>query len=271
MDDVRSILEKSRGRAETTPILEISNLSFTYSGRANLRVLDSLSFSLEEGSFVSLVGPSGCGKTTILRCVSGLQKPTSGNIFVMGNQVLAPSDGMTLVFQEYNKSLYPWRSVIKNIMLPIEGKMPKYKCRAQALRLLEEVGLKGFENYYPWELSGGMQQRVAIARALAPNPKILLMDEPFASVDAQTRAALEDQLLKIWQELRLTILFVTHDIDEAVYLSQKVIVLGNRPTKVIESINIDIPYPRNQISTRSNSSFIDRRNQILERIRVLPS
>lgn len=252
-----------------SPILEISNLSFTYSGRTNLKVIESLNFSLAEGSFVSLVGPSGCGKTTILRCVSGLQRPSSGSIAVMGKPVLAPSEGMTLVFQEYNKSLYPWRSVIRNVMLPIENKMPKNQCREQAMRLLEEVGLKGFENYYPWELSGGMQQRVAIARALAPNPRILLMDEPFASVDAQTRTALEDQLLKLWRELKLTILFVTHDIDEAVYVSQNVIVLTNRPTRVVDSILVNLPYPRDQMVTRSDPSFINHRNQILEKIRAL--
>ena len=187
----------------------------------------------------------------------------------MGKPVLAPSEGMTLVFQEYNKSLYPWRSVIRNVMLPIENKMPKNQCREQSMRLLEEVGLKGFENYYPWELSGGMLQRVAIARALAPNPRILLMDEPFASVDAQTRTALEDQLLRLWRELKLTILFVTHDIDEAVYVSQNVIVLTNRPTRVVDSILVNLPYPRDQMVTRSDPSFINHRNQILEKIRAL--
>ena len=252
-----------------SPILEISNLSFTYSGRTNLKVIESLNFSLAEGSFVSLVGPSGCGKTTILRCVSGLQRPSSGSISVMGKPVLAPSEGMTLVFQEYNKSLYPWRSVIRNVMLPIENKMPKNQFSEQSMILLEEVGLKGFENYYPWELSGGMQQRVAIARALAPNPRILLMDEPFASVDAQTRTALEDQLLRLWRELKLTILFVTHDIDEAVYVSQNVIVLTNRPTRVVDSILVNLPYPRDQMVTRSDPSFINHRNQILEKIRAL--
>lgn len=257
--------------AVSRTILEVTNLSYTYSSRANLQVIGSLNFSTIEGSFTSLVGPSGCGKTTILRCISGLQKPTSGNISVMGNPLLAPSDGMTLVFQEYNKSLFPWRSVIRNVMLPIEGKMQKEKCKEQAMKLLEEVGLKGFENYYPWELSGGMQQRVAIARALAPNPKILLMDEPFASVDAQTRTTLEDQLLKLWQEIGLTILFVTHDIDEAVYVSQNIIVLSNRPSRIIDEVPIPLTYPREQIGTRSDPKFIEYRNRILERIRALPS
>ncbi|MDG6996883.1 MAG: ABC transporter ATP-binding protein [Nitrososphaerota archaeon] len=252
-----------------TELLEISDLEVRYSGRINLQVLDSLSFSISEKSFTSLVGPSGCGKTTIMRCISGLQRPTSGRVSISGTPVLEPTNGMTLVFQEYNRSLFPWRTVLRNVMLPIEDRMPKQKAREHAKKLLEEVGLKGFENYYPWELSGGMQQRVAIARALAPDPKILLMDEPFASVDAQTRTALEDQLLKLWEDMRLTILFVTHDIDEAVYVSQKVIVLSSRPAHVVDYVDVDLSYPRDQITTRSNQNFIAFRNRILEKIRVL--
>ena len=159
---------------------------------------------------------------------------------------------MTLVFQEYNRSLFPWRSVLNNVLFPIEDKVPKKEAFERATRLLRQLGLEGFEKYYPWQLSGGMQQRVAIARALAPNPKILLMDEPFASVDAQTRIVLEDQLLKLWSDMKLTVLFVTHDIEEAVYVSQKVIVLSNRPTHVIESLDIDLEYPRDQITTQGD-------------------
>jgi NitT/TauT family transport system ATP-binding protein len=250
-------------------LVQVSDLSVVYSGRVNLQVIDSLSFSIREKRFTSLVGPSGCGKTTILRCISGLQRPTSGRVSVIGKEIVAPADGMTLVFQEYNRSLLPWRTVLSNILLPIEGKEPKQKARERAVELLEQVGLRGFEHYYPWELSGGMQQRVAIARALAPRPRILLMDEPFASVDAQTRAALEDQLLKLWEEMGLTILFVTHDIDEAVYVSENVIVLSSRPTHVIGNIEIDLPFPRDQIVTRSDSSFLKHRAEIMEKIRSI--
>ncbi|MCL5069273.1 MAG: ABC transporter ATP-binding protein [Thaumarchaeota archaeon] len=203
-----------------------------------------------------------------MRCISGLEKPTSGRVSVIGKEIVAPTDGMTLVFQEYNRSLLPWRTVLSNVMLPIEDRQPKQKAKQRAAELLSQVGLDGFENYYPWELSGGMQQRVAIARALAPRPKILLMDEPFASVDAQTRAVLEDQLLKLWKEMDLTILFVTHDIDESVYVSQNVIVLSTRPSHVVDNIEIDLPFPREQIVTRSDKDFLAYRATIMEKIRA---
>ena len=206
-----------------------------------------------------------------MRCISGLQRPTAGKIVIAGSQIVEPTDGMTLVFQEYNRSLFPWRSVINNVLFPIEDKVPKREAIQRAKKLLSQIGLEGFENYYPWQLSGGMQQRVAIARALAPNPKILLMDEPFASVDAQTRTALEDQLLKLWDNMKLTILFVTHDIEEAVYVSQKVIVLSNRPTRVVENLGIDLGYPRDQITTRSEQKFISYRARIFQNIRALSS
>lgn len=250
-------------------LLEISDLTVRYTGERDLHVLDSLAFSIEEGSFTSIVGPSGCGKTTILRCVSGLQRPSSGRVTIAGREVTQPTDGMTLVFQEYNRSLFPWRSVLSNVIFPIEDKVEKSKAKERAIQLLTELGLNGFETYYPWQLSGGMQQRVAIARALAPNPKILLMDEPFASVDAQTRTALEDQLLSVWKDRRLTILFVTHDIEEAVYVSQRVIVLSRRPTRVVDNLTVDLPYPRDQLTTRSDAKFLSYRAKVLEDIRAL--
>ena len=252
-----------------TDLLTISDLSVRYSGAINLSVLQSLSFSLEEGSFTTLVGPSGCGKTTILRCISGLQKPTSGTVSIAGTEVTEPTSGMTLVFQEYNRSLFPWRTVLSNVLFPIENKVRKSDALARAKNLLSLLRLEGFEKYYPWQLSGGMQQRVAIARALAPNPRILLMDEPFASVDAQTRTVLEDQLLRLWSEMKLTILFVTHDIEEAVYVSQKVIVLSKPPTHIIESLEIDLAHPRDQITTKSDQRFLAYRAKILEDIRAL--
>ena len=231
------------------------------------QVLDGLSFSLEDGKFTSIVGPSGCGKTTILRCVAGLQKPNSGSVTVMGKQVVEPVDEMTIVFQEYNRSLLPWRNVLGNVTLGIERRVDKTKREKICKKLLEDVGLAGFERHYPWQLSGGMQQRVAIARALAPNPKILLMDEPFASVDAQTRMALEDQLLLLWKELNLTVLFVTHDIDESVYLSQRVLVLNARPTRIIDEVDINLEFPRSQIMTRQKPEFASYRTKILEKIK----
>ena len=186
-------------------IIEIEGLHVEYGvGSSQLKVIDNISLSLQDRRFTSIVGPSGCGKTTLIRCISGLQKPTGGRVTVMGSRIIEPITEMTVVFQEYNRSLFPWRTVLGNVMLSVEGRMKKQEAVIRSHKLIQDVGLTGFERYYPWQLSGGMQQRVAIARALAPNPKILLMDEPFASVDAQTRFALEDQILKLWQldELR---------------------------------------------------------------------
>lgn len=255
---------------DAIPLLEIENLGVQYSRqKVELKVIQDLSLSIKEGKFVSIVGPSGCGKTTLLRCIGGLQKPTQGQVKVMGEGISQPINEMTLVFQEYNRSLFPWRTVMRNVMLPVEDKMKKRDAQGLALRLIESVGLIGFENYFPWQLSGGMQQRVAIARALAPDPKIILMDEPFAAVDAQTRMALEDQILKIWHDLKLTVLFVTHDIDEAIYLSQTVIVLNGRPARISEEFQIDLEYPRNQIITRGKEEFASYRSRIYEALRTV--
>lgn len=247
--------------------VQVENLSVRFSStKRTLEVIGGLSFTINEGQFVSFVGPSGCGKTTMLRCLSGLQRSTEGQILVMGKSMTEPTDGMTLVFQEYNRSLYPWRTVLRNVMLPIEDKMKKGEAEKLSLGLLHDVGLEGFGNYFPWQLSGGMQQRVAIARALAPQPKILLMDEPFASVDAQTRMVLEDQILRIWSDRHLTILFVTHDIDEAIYLSQTVMVLSSRPAHIIDQIPIDLSYPRNQVNTRAEEGFASYRSRIHQKL-----
>lgn len=255
---------------DANPLLRIENLGVQYSRqKVELKVIQDLSLSIKEGKFVSIVGPSGCGKTTLLRCIGGLQRPTKGQVLVMGKNISQPIDEMTLVFQEYNRSLFPWRTVIRNVMLPVEDKMKKSDAQSLALRLIQSVGLIGFENYYPWQLSGGMQQRVAIARALAPDPKIILMDEPFAAVDAQTRMALEDQILKIWHDLNLTVLFVTHDIDEAIYLSQTVIVLNGRPARISEEVQVDLEYPRNQIITRGKEAFASYRSKIYEALRTV--
>ncbi|MDG6999680.1 MAG: ABC transporter ATP-binding protein, partial [Nitrososphaerota archaeon] len=225
-------------------VLEISDLSVNFSNKElTLNAVNSFSLSLRKHGFVTIVGPSGCGKTTILRCICGLQKPTSGRIHPIRNQTSKPNNGMTIVFQDYSRSLFPWRTILSNVMFPLEGKVKKKEASAKAMKLLEQVGLKQFWNYYPWQISGGMQQRVAIARSLAPDPDILLMDEPFASVDAQTRSMLEDQLLELWNSIGLTVLLVTHDIDEAVYLSEDVIVLSDRPSHILDKVHVELPYP----------------------------
>ncbi len=215
-----------------------------------------------------VVGPSGCGKTTLLKCVAGLLRPSHGEVVLHGRRVTAPPAEMALVFQEYGRSLMPWTSVRNNVLLPLRHKKLS---RSERMRLVEEalaaVGLMRFADHYPWQLSGGMQQRVAIARALAYQPSILLMDEPFASVDAQTRGDLEDLVLRVRDEFDITILFVTHDIDESVYLSDRIVVLTHAPTEVKEVIRVDLPHPRDQIETKELPEFAHLRAHVYRLIK----
>ena len=233
-----------------------------------LAALGGVSFRVEAGRFVSVVGPSGCGKSTLLQCLAGLLRPTAGQVLFEDGEVTGPPEGLILLFQEYNKSLMAWRSVLGNVRFGLEGRrgMSRGQMAAEARRHLDLVGLLGFEQHYPWELSGGMQQRVAIARALARRPEVLLMDEPFGSLDALTRMELEDTLLRLWETLHTTILFVTHDIEEAVYLSDRIYVLSRRPARVIEEIDVKLERPRHQLTTREDARFIQHRHQIFELI-----
>ena len=230
--------------------------------------LGEVSFRVEARQFVSIVGPSGCGKSTLLQCAAGLMRPTAGSIVLDGREVTGPPEGLILLFQEYNKSLMAWRSVLGNVCFGLESRagMGRAEREDAARHYIELVGLSGFERHYPWELSGGMQQRVAIARALACEPRVLLMDEPFGSLDALTRIELEDTLLGLWASLRSTILFVTHDIDEAVYLSDRVYVLSRRPARVIADAEVDLPRPRAPLATREDARFIRLRHRIFELI-----
>ena len=199
--------------------------------------------------------------------IAGLIAPTSGRVMLHGREVTGPPPKLVLVFQEFNKSLFAWRSVLGNVRFGIEARGNRTReAEFRARSLIELVGLKDFENHYPWELSGGMQQRVAIARALAYEPEVLLMDEPFGSLDALTRLELEDTLLRLWEELGTTILFITHDIEEAIYLSDRVWVLSRRPSQIIEELRIDFSRPRNQVATRAEARFMEIRNRIYRRI-----
>jgi NitT/TauT family transport system ATP-binding protein len=249
-------------------ILEVERLSKAY---RQLRgevttAIEEISCRVNAGEFVSFVGPSGCGKTTLLMSIAGLIAPTSGRIVLKGQKVSGPPSNLVLVFQEFNRSLFAWRSVLGNVLFGLEAKGNHFGADGRARALIELVGLKGFENHYPWELSGGMQQRVAIARALAYEPELLLMDEPFGSLDALTRLELEDTLLKLWEELGTTILFITHDIEEAIYLSDRIWLLSRRPSKIIEELRVDFPRPRNQLTTRAEPRFMELRNRIYQRI-----
>jgi len=213
--------------------------------------LESVNLEVKENEFLCFIGPSGCGKTTLLRMVAGLDYPSSGKIILDGKEIKGPSPDRGMVFQEF--SLFPWRTVIKNVTfgLEIQGidRGEQYKI---AKEYIELVGLQGFENRYPYELSGGMKQRVAIARALATEPAILLMDEPFGSVDAQTRNILQEELLEIWKRTKKTVLFVTHSVDEAVYLADRVAVMSARPGCLVKCLDIDIPRPRKRTSMKVN-------------------
>jgi NitT/TauT family transport system ATP-binding protein len=245
-------------------VLEIRHLSKTYgTGPKATQAIGDVSFAVEDREFVCVVGPSGCGKTTLLKCVAGLLRPTNGEVLLHGKRVTSPPEEMALVFQEYSRSLMPWTSVRNNVLLPLRHKKLS---RGERTTLVEEaldaVGLTRFIDHYPWQLSGGMQQRVAIARALAYQPSILLMDEPFASVDAQTRADLEDIVLRVREQYGITILFVTHDIDESVYLSDRVVVLTHAPTEVKEVLPVDLPFPRDQLTTKELPEFVHLRAHV---------
>jgi NitT/TauT family transport system ATP-binding protein len=251
-------------------ILEVQSLSKTYRqmGGETTTAIAEISCKVELGEFVSFVGPSGCGKTTLLMTIAGLIAPSSGQVTVHGREVSGPPPNLVLVFQDFNKSLFAWRSVLGNVRFGLEARgNHSRQAEVKARSLIDLVGLKGFEKHYPWELSGGMQQRVAIARALAYEPEVLLMDEPFGSLDALTRLELEDTLLKLWQELSTTILFITHDIEEAIYLSDRILLLSQRPSQIVEELPIDFARPRNQVATRAEARFMEIRNRIYQRIR----
>ena len=250
-------------------MLEIRALGKTYgSGAGETHAVGDVSFTIEAGEFVCVVGPSGCGKTTLLKCVGGLLRPTRGDVLLRGCAVTDPPEEMALVFQEYSRSLMPWASVRDNVLLPLRHKdLARRERSALVEEALGAVGLVRFMDRYPWQLSGGMQQRVAIARALAYQPSILLMDEPFASVDAQTRGDLEDLVLRVRDEFEITILFVTHDIDESVYLSDRVVVLTHSPTEVKEVIAVDLPRPRDQIETKELAEFAHLRAHVYRLIK----
>ena len=250
-------------------LLEIETLSKTYgTGAKFTRAIGNVSLTVDEGEFACVVGPSGCGKTTLLKCIAGLLKPTSGEVLLRGKRVAGPPEQMALVFQEYSRSLMPWASVRNNVLLPLRHKKLKTAERGALVEeALEAVGLTTFIDHYPWQLSGGMQQRVAIARALAYQPTILLMDEPFASVDAQTRGDLEDLILRVREEFGITILFVTHDIDESVYLADRVVVLTHSPTEVKEIVPVALPRPRDQIATKELAKFAQLRAHVYRLIK----
>ncbi|MDR1884707.1 MAG: ABC transporter ATP-binding protein [Synergistaceae bacterium] len=223
-------------------------------GKHDFTALYDINLKVREGEFLTMVGPSGCGKSTFLDIMAGLSVPTSGEIYIDGRRIVGPDLNRGIVLQGY--ALFPWRTVRKNIEYGLEvKKVPRGERRAISDRYIELVDLKGFEESYPHELSGGMKQRVAIARALAFDPEVLLMDEPFAAVDAQTRETLQDELLRIWEETHKTIIFITHSIEEAVFLADRVAVMSTNPGTIKCFVNVNLPRPRRISDVRNSSDF----------------
>jgi NitT/TauT family transport system ATP-binding protein len=246
-------------------MLRVSGLCKRYAADGPA-ALDDVSFEVSAGELLTVVGPSGCGKTTLLRLLCGLTRPSDGTVLVDGVPVTEPPRHVALVFQDYGRSLFPWLTVLRNVTFPLVAQgLSRPERIARAESLLAELGLAGVERKYPWQLSGGMQQRVAIARALSPRPHLLLLDEPFASVDALTRAELQDVLLRVRDGLgdaRVTIVHVTHEIDEAVYLADRVLVLAAAPGRVVGEVEVGLPQPRSQVTTRSLPRFLAVRDEI---------
>jgi NitT/TauT family transport system ATP-binding protein len=246
--------------------LSVRNLRKVYTGRGEpVEAIADLTFEVRPGELVCVVGPSGAGKTTLLRCMAGLMPATSGELLLGDTAITGPPQGMAVVLQEYGRSLFPWMTVAQNVELPLKEKGVARSRRAELVRdTLAAVGLGDVAGSYPWQLSGGMQQRVAIARAAAYEPQVLLMDEPFAAVDAQTRFELEDLVRTLWKRLGITVVFVTHDIDEAIYLGERVLVLSARPTVVLEDVAVGLGAERDQLETRGDAEFARLRTHVYE-------
>jgi NitT/TauT family transport system ATP-binding protein len=243
-------------------ILQVRDLEKTFRSRQGANhAIGGLSFRLSKGEFLVLVGPSGCGKTTLLRCVAGLLDIDSGERIVATGMRDGIPNSLSIVFQEYTRSLFPWLSVEKNVAFGLDD-VPRRMRADRVAEALNLVGLDQFARHYPWQLSGGMQQRVAIARAVARRSALLLMDEPFASIDAQMRTSLEDMIASLSAQLGFSVVFVTHDIDEAILLADRVLVLSNRPSHVLRELAIDLPRPRDQVDTKADPKFAAFRREI---------
>ncbi|WP_315778112.1 MULTISPECIES: ABC transporter ATP-binding protein [unclassified Bradyrhizobium] len=249
--------------------LVINNVTRTFparQGHAPTRALEPVDLTIGNNDFVTILGPSGCGKSTLLRIVAGLDHPTSGKVLLDGNEVTGPGADRGMVFQSY--TLFPWLSVRENIAFGLrERGVSEAERNAIADRFINQIGLKGFENHWPKQLSGGMQQRCAIARALANDPKILLLDEPFGALDNQTRVLMQEMLLGIWERDQKTVLFVTHDIEEAIFLGSRVLVMSARPGRIKADIKIELPHPRSY-KVKTSPEFVALKERLVEEIRA---
>jgi NitT/TauT family transport system ATP-binding protein len=250
----------SGASAPVTVSLRHVGVTFGAMGRP---VLEDISFDVREGEFLSIVGPSGCGKTTLLRMLAGLLRPTVGEALFEGLPIIAPSRQRAIVFQDYTNALLPWRTVAGNVALALEKTMPvKAQRDARVAELVAKMGLSHAADRFPTQLSGGMQQRVQIARCLSQEPRIMLMDEPFGALDAMTRQTLQDELMALAAERRTTTVFITHDLEEAIYLGDRVIVLAANPGRIAETIEVELPRPRNQLTTREDPRFLAHRHHL---------
>jgi NitT/TauT family transport system ATP-binding protein len=250
--------------------LEIRSISKTFPPRDNkssaFQALADISFSMERGDFYCLVGPSGCGKSTLLRIVDGLLQSDSGQVTIDGKVVMEPGFDRGMVFQQFH--LLPWRSALANVEFGLEMRgLPRQERRKRAMRYIEMVGLQGFENHYIHQLSGGMQQRVGLARALAIEPEILLMDEPFGALDAQTREIMQNELMRIWSIEKRTAIFVTHDIEEALYLADRIVVMSNRPGRILQIVDVEFMRPRDE-NLRNQPEFAAARGKIWQLLKT---
>jgi len=245
--------------------LKIDNVVKEYVGNKGKTVaLNGVSLDIKENEFICVVGPSGCGKSTLLNIIAGLLEPTSGAVYLDGKKIEGTGVERGVVFQGY--ALFPWRTVLKNVMFGLEMKrMPKDQAEKIAKKYIKAVGLEGFEHAYPKELSGGMRQRVAIARAYAADPEVLLLDEPFGALDAQTRVQLQSELLNTWEHEKKTCFFITHDVEEAIILANKVIIMSARPGRIKDIVDVNIPYPRTQ-ETKLTPEFNELKNHIWSQV-----
>ncbi len=246
--------------------LTIRDVRKVYAGQHGeaTTALQSISINVRQGEFLAILGPSGCGKSTLLQIIAGLIDRTSGEVVLNGKDVKAPPPEMVYLFQQYSKSLLPWRTIEQNVALVLEGKgLGRKEMFDRCGEYLQMVGLANFRRHYPWQLSGGMQQRVAIARALAAQPRVLLLDEPFSAVDALTRLELQSLILDLWHRQGLTILLITHDVDEAVFLADRIAVLSSRPSTVEMMVDAELPRPRDAMETRELPRFLQLRHQLV--------
>ncbi|HLG87756.1 MAG TPA: ABC transporter ATP-binding protein [Alphaproteobacteria bacterium] len=244
---------------------------FSLRGGEAMVALDDVSLDVRPGEFVAILGPSGCGKSTLLQIMAGLMPASAGEVKLDGHAVFGPPPKLIYLFQQYAKSLFPWRSVVRNVEFALQSRgVQRAARRGQALEYLKVVGLDGFADRYPWQLSGGMQQRVAIARALAAEPEVLLLDEPFSAVDALTRLELQALVLDLWSRRKLTVVLVTHDVDEAVFMADRIVMLSGRPAKVTKMREVAITRPRDPITTREDPDFLALRHDLMAELLARP-